>query len=395
MILVGQGLERWWLASAVSITGLAIYLNDCYYVYVFLLEQEEENEKDVPQEAIDNVELHYKGKAALELYNVDNNTYAIQLQAASKYGETVQDMRPYEIQRESILFLGGGRAATLQLAHPYVAEGIEQHSNLKHGIQQRFYRTFHYMFAMLYGDLESSVEASRTVRKLHNAVHGRFKENIGIFQAGEKYSASHGHALLWVHLTLLDTSLFMYEVFVQRLSQYEKDCFITANNHFAMNFFAVPQQLLPRDARQLVEMMRSIVRSQVIAVGNSARRIDCFLWTPPSLRFWPLLSLVRWLTFIQLPRKLRIGLYGRTCGTFEIFCASLVLGFFRFVYRMLPFSARWLTAYHSMQDRLGNPLSQTGYVLSRISAAFASALLRRVMPTREPELFVAMNSNSH
>ncbi len=39
----------------------------------------------------------------------------------------------WEIEREMILLAGGGRATLLQLAHPFVAYAIEQHSVTKSG----------------------------------------------------------------------------------------------------------------------------------------------------------------------------------------------------------------------------------------------------------------------
>ena len=41
----------------------------------------------------------------------------------------------WEIARESSAFFGGGRAVFLQLAHPYVASGVEQHSTVANDIQ--------------------------------------------------------------------------------------------------------------------------------------------------------------------------------------------------------------------------------------------------------------------
>jgi len=69
-----------------------------------------------------------------------------------------------KVAREAMLMLGGGRAAFLQLAHPFVAIGIEQHSDLMTaGSQKRFYRTFKYMFALQFGDMDEILAAARKV----------------------------------------------------------------------------------------------------------------------------------------------------------------------------------------------------------------------------------------
>lgn len=41
------------------------------------------------------------------------------------------DSKLWEVNKHSISFLGAGRAALLQLAHPWVAWAIDQHSNTR------------------------------------------------------------------------------------------------------------------------------------------------------------------------------------------------------------------------------------------------------------------------
>eukprot|EP01089_Gocevia_fonbrunei_P012576 TRINITY_DN3015_c0_g1_i1.p1 TRINITY_DN3015_c0_g1~~TRINITY_DN3015_c0_g1_i1.p1 ORF type:complete len:125 (-),score=19.77 TRINITY_DN3015_c0_g1_i1:63-437(-) len=117
-----------------------------------------------------------------------------------------------KIQREAFCFLVGGRATLLQLAHPYVARGINQNSSLRCGIAQRFYRTFEYMFKMTYGDQKEALQASRVVRTIHERVHGTFHEAVGPFKAGDTYDATHEGSLRWVSSTLLESSMFIYEM---------------------------------------------------------------------------------------------------------------------------------------------------------------------------------------
>src|SRR6204780_4898177 len=52
----------------------------------------------------------------------------------------------WRINRESALFLGAGRAALLQLAHPWVATALAQHSSLLARPIARFHNTFRILF---------------------------------------------------------------------------------------------------------------------------------------------------------------------------------------------------------------------------------------------------------
>ena len=90
----------------------------------------------------------------------------------------------WTINRESILFLGGGRAALLQLAHPWVAHGIDQHSATRSDPVGRFRRTFESVYAMLFGDLEHACRAARRVHAVHARVVGEITEDVAQHRRG-------------------------------------------------------------------------------------------------------------------------------------------------------------------------------------------------------------------
>src|SRR5215472_2712353 len=76
----------------------------------------------------------------------------------------------WRIHRESALFLGAARAMLLQLAHPWVATAIEQHSSVMTRPIARFHNTFRIMFAMLFGSLHQAVAASRHLHTVHTFI---------------------------------------------------------------------------------------------------------------------------------------------------------------------------------------------------------------------------------
>ncbi|HSM78680.1 MAG TPA: oxygenase MpaB family protein, partial [Bryobacteraceae bacterium] len=78
----------------------------------------------------------------------------------------------WRINRESALFLGAGRAALLQLAHPWVVAALEKHSNLISRPIARFHNTFRIVFAMIFGSLDQAVAASRHLYTVHTYIHG-------------------------------------------------------------------------------------------------------------------------------------------------------------------------------------------------------------------------------
>src|SRR6266446_6270466 len=96
----------------------------------------------------------------------------------------------WQVNRESAIFLGAGRALLLQLAHPWVAAAIEQHSDTFANPIGRFHRTFSTMFTMVFGSLEQSLDAARHLHCRHAAISGPLPSTLGPLPAGSLYSAN-------------------------------------------------------------------------------------------------------------------------------------------------------------------------------------------------------------
>ena len=104
----------------------------------------------------------------------------------------------WRVDREAAIFLGAGRALLLQLAHPWVAAAIEQHSDTFADPISRFHRTFSVVFTMVFGRLEQSLQAARRLHRRHAAISGTMQLAAGPFPAGSFYCANGVPALRWV-----------------------------------------------------------------------------------------------------------------------------------------------------------------------------------------------------
>lgn len=118
------------------------------------------------------------------------------------------------VNRENVLPLFGGvRALLMQIAHPKVAAGVDEHSEFRKHPVRRLRRTLLMTMAIVFGDRETATTAARAINQLHARVRG------------DGYHALDPDLLLWVHATLVDTALVTYETFVQRLSPREREDF--------------------------------------------------------------------------------------------------------------------------------------------------------------------------
>jgi len=125
------------------------------------------------------------------------------------------------VDREAALFLGAGRAALLQLAHPWVAASLDQHSNLREDPLARFHNTFRVVFTIIFGTLEQALAASRHLYLLHTHIRGELPETVAAHPRGAHYEANELNALLWVYATLVESGLMAYDCVLPPLSSQE------------------------------------------------------------------------------------------------------------------------------------------------------------------------------
>ena len=117
------------------------------------------------------------------------------------------DSEAWALNRESMLLLGAGpRALLLQIAHPAVAAGVDAHSDFRMDPWRRLAATLKSYLTIVYG---SGSAAHGEIQRL-NRMHA------GIVGAG--YSARDPELSLWVHATLVDSTLVANERWIGKLS---------------------------------------------------------------------------------------------------------------------------------------------------------------------------------
>src|SRR5260370_42025884 len=121
--------------------------------------------------------------------------------AGSRAGVFGPRSMTWRVDREAAIFLGAGRALLLQLAHPWVAAAIEQHSSTFSNPIGRFHRTFSTVFTMVFGTLDQSLDAARRLHRRHAAICGTLRSAAGPLSAGSFHWANEISAPRWGHST--------------------------------------------------------------------------------------------------------------------------------------------------------------------------------------------------
>ena len=178
-----------------------------------------------------------------------------------------EDSITRRVNRENILLLGGGRALLMQLAHPKVAAGVDEHSDFRAHPIRRLRRTIRMTMAIVFGDRETALAAARGVNQVHSKVQGR------------DYRALDPDLLLWVYATLADTALVTYETFVQRLLPNERETF---HQEFKLlgELLGIPRERFPSTVRDFDTYLGEMVSSGPVRVNDRARELAAQVMKP-------------------------------------------------------------------------------------------------------------------
>src|SRR4029079_18951033 len=130
-----------------------------------------------------------------------------------------------KVHREFAVRVAGPRTLLLQATHPVAFAGFFAHTGALDEPYERLARTAKVMDASTFGPRAEADRLTRRVRSMHGRVRGELTEPAGRFPAGTPYSANDPVLLLWILAAIVDSSLLVYDKYVQRLSRDERDAY--------------------------------------------------------------------------------------------------------------------------------------------------------------------------
>lgn len=201
------------------------------------------------------------------------------------------------VNRERVLLVGGQRALVMQLAHPLVAAGVDQHSDFPARALDRLRRTLDLSLTLIYGTPAEARRAAKAIRAVHDRVSG--------VSDGTAYRANDPGLLLWVNATLIDTTLVVYERFVSRLSEEERRRYYEETVQSA-EAFGIPREVTPPDLSAFRAYLEGMLAGGELGATEAGRRLVPDVLRPP-LPF-PLrlpTAVIRRLTVALLPERIR------------------------------------------------------------------------------------------
>jgi uncharacterized protein (DUF2236 family) len=231
----------------------------------------------------------------------------------------------WRINAESVLLLGGGRALLMQVAHPLVAAGVADHSDFTQEPFERLWHTVDAALTVVFGDSEQVRAAVTRVNGIHGAVRGE-RNGVG-------YSAFDPELLLWVHATLVDSSIAAYQRFVRGIPPGVRECYYLQMRRMG-TAFGVPEDLHPPTYAEFLAYMQRT--TDALEIGRECRTVARQVLSPPApLVLWPAGLLSGLLSVGLLPPRVRAGLGLRwNRGTERAFTAAA--GAVRMTLPLLP-----------------------------------------------------------
>ena len=205
--------------------------------------------------------------------------------AATDPGLFGPDSEAWRLDREAMLLLGAGpRALLLQLAHPAIAAGVAAHSDVRTDPWRRLDGTLRSYLRLIYGP---TPVVRAEARRLHG-LHGRVR---GTDPTGLDYDARDPDLALWVHATLVDSTLVANDRWLGPLARDRAARFYAETIPLA-RLFGIREAVIPPD----LDAFEAYVAAHTGAGGalrvtDEARDLAAFILRPPlpgALRHLPI-----------------------------------------------------------------------------------------------------------
>jgi uncharacterized protein (DUF2236 family) len=255
------------------------------------------------------------------------------------YGPASESWR---LNREAFLLLGAGpRALLLQIAHPLVAEGVDQHSTFRDDPWARLRSTLASYLRIVYASPRTSRREIRRLNELHVAVAGPVRDPDARVVA-DSYRARDPDLSLWVHATLIESTMTVYDAWFEHLTRTRRASYY-AETLPVGRAFGIPDRLLPPDLRAFERYWSSMLGPDgPIHVNSTARSLATTIVHPPLGPLpAPLYDWLLWPAIALLPARLRAE-YGIDWDPWRAFVAGGLRAGLTTWARRLPRAIRWM-----------------------------------------------------
>ena len=260
----------------------------------------------------------------------------------------------WRLNREAFLLLGAGpRALLLQLAHPLVAEGVDQHSTFRQDPWGRLHGTLTSYLRIVYGSRSAGTGEIARLNRLHVSVRGPVRDPVARDVTGaSEYRAREPDLSLWVHATLVESTMTVYDAWYEPLSAERRAAFYRETLPVG-RAFGIPDSLLPQDIEAFDRYWNSMLAPDgPVRVTPTALSLIPTILHPPVGPLPPVLyDWLMWPAIALLPTRVREE-YGIPWTSEREAVARWLRSTFAFWGHTLPRSWRWMPQARAADRRM-------------------------------------------
>ena len=180
-------------------------------------------------------------------------------------------LRRVHSERSVGLFYGQ-RALMIGALNPLAFVGTTEHTNAKLMPFQRLSHTAEVFETIFFGTRAEADSALAFVQRLHERVRGEMPEDAGKVPAGTPYSAFDPELMLWTLAVIADSGPFFYELFVDRLSDHERERLWQEYVRFG-ELFGMPREVAPQSHREFRAWFDGMLGSDEMHLTPTAHQI--------------------------------------------------------------------------------------------------------------------------
>jgi len=188
----------------------------------------------------------------------------------------------WRLNREAVmLMLAGPRALLLQVAHPLVAAGVDEHSDFRSDPWRRLQGTITSYLRIVYGTRAQALDEIGRLNALHRRIRGPIRKPGLTERFGPEYSARDPDLSLWVHATLVDSTIAAYDAWIEPLSRDERARYYEETLPVG-RAFGIAASRLPADLDAFETYLDDMLApGGPIQVGDLARELADGILHPP------------------------------------------------------------------------------------------------------------------
>lgn len=201
----------------------------------------------------------------------------------------------------------------------------------------------------MYGSTDRARGEIRRLNALHRGIRGPVRDAEARRRHGASYDARDPELSLWVHATLVDSTLVAADAWLEPLSRDRRARFYRETRPIG-RAFGIPDDVLPPDIDAFDAYLAGMLApGGPVQVGATARALAPFVLRPPLGPVVPFLgwvprdvySWVLWPAIGLLPESVRRG-YGLSWGPLEQAVSAWLVTGYRIWRPWFPTGLRWM-----------------------------------------------------